>query len=332
VGQTLLIAVAVLIAFDVAARSYFVLKILRIFETKPPFNVPIYPPQPLAETIEFPTTHGLTLRGSLYRATVRPARGLILFLPELDGTHWSAMSYAESLVHAGFDLAAFDFRNQGESDSMPDYVPLHWPTSWELDDARAALKYVRSRSDLRDLPLGLFGISRGSQPALALAAESADVRATCCEGAYGTSMLVLLFSLRWAFLFVPDWLIKLLPKWHFESTLALVRWASEWRRRCRYLVIERILPRLKSRPVLLIAGERDNYVPPEISQRLQACIGDSAEVWIVPQAKHNRAREAEPAEYDRRLVEFFSTHLTTESPASASYAGLGVGQRDPSPA
>ena len=282
--------------------------------------MPIYPPQPQAEVVEFPTTDGLTLRGSLYRAAERTARGVILFLPELDGTHWSAMSYAESLVHAGFDVLAFDFRNQGESDSLAGYSPLHWPTVYELDDARAAWRFLRSRPDLRSLPAGVMGVSRGTQTALAIASETPEVRAVCCEGAYSTNLLVMYFTLRWAFLYIPSWTMRLIPVWHFELTLWLVRWASGIRRRCRYLVVERCLPRLAGRPVLLIAGERDNYVPPEISEGFARRIGRSAEVWIVPQAKHNRAREVEPAEYDRRLVEFFAAHLVAESHVSLADA------------
>lgn len=316
-GQTLLIAAGVLIAFDVVTRGYFVRKVLKIFETKPPFSVPIYPPHPDSETVETVSTDGLTLRGSLCRAAEQPARGLILFYPELEGTHWSALSYAESLVEAGFDLLAFDFRNQGESDAASGYSPLHWPTMFEIDDARAALNYVRSRDDLQQLPLGVMGVSRGSQAALVAAAEDPAVQAVCCEGAYSTRRLMMYFTLRWAFLYVPDWAMKLIPSWHFEFTLWLVRLTSQWKRHCRYVIVERWLPRLRARPVLLIAGERDNYVHPEISQGLKSDIGDSAEVWIAPKAKHNRAREADPAEFDRRVVEFFQDHLKADAGESS---------------
>lgn len=308
--MALLIAVAVLILGEVVSRAYFVRKVLKIFETKPPFNVPIYPPQPQAELVSFPSTNGLTLRGSLCQPTEQPSRGLILFFPELDGTHWSAMSYAESLVYAGFALFSFDFRNQGESDAQPDYDPLHWPTNFELEDARAAYRYVQSRDDLRGLPMGVMGISRGSQMALAIAAENPEIRAACCEGAYSTKRLLMYFTLRWAFLYVPDMLMRLIPLWHFQFTLAIMRRVSQWKRKCRYLILERWLRRLSGRPVLFIAGQRDNYVHSEISEGLQKEIGSSAQVWIAPHAKHNRARETNKDEFDRRLVEFFQSHLS----------------------
>lgn len=182
-GQVLLITIGLIIAIDVVLRGYFVAKVLKIFETRPPFNVPIYPPCADAETLEIPSTSGLTLRGSLYKSTERPSRGTILFFAELDGTHWSAMSYAESLVSAGFDLLAFDFRNQGESDVLPGYHPLHWPTRYELEDGRAALNYLRSRADLNHSAIGVMGVSRGSQVAFAIAGENPDIRAVCCVAA-----------------------------------------------------------------------------------------------------------------------------------------------------
>src|SRR5262249_21707761 len=67
------------------------------------------------------------------------------------------------------------------------------------------------------------------------------------------------------------------------------------------------MSRLRDKPVLMISGQRDNYVIPSMTYNLHARTGqDPSGVWIVPEAKHNMAREADPAEYDRRLVDFFS--------------------------
>jgi len=78
----LLAIIVVLLAFDLVVRVYYVAIVLRIFETKPPFSVNTFPPDPMAEPIEFTTSHGLTLRGSLYHLPERTPRGLILFCPE----------------------------------------------------------------------------------------------------------------------------------------------------------------------------------------------------------------------------------------------------------
>ena len=78
---------------------------LRNFERKLPFTIEPFPPDPNAETISFSSSNGLTLRGSLHRHDAQPARGLIIFCPELGNNHWSAGWYAQGLWQAGFDLA-----------------------------------------------------------------------------------------------------------------------------------------------------------------------------------------------------------------------------------
>jgi uncharacterized protein len=312
----LMITLVVLLACDLAVRIFYVRLILRIFETKPPFAVHLFPPDPDAETIEFTTSDGLRLRGSLYRKPQQTPKGLILFCPETDGSHWSAMSYCHALIESGFCVMSFDFRGQGESDPFPGYIPNHWPTIHEVEDVRAAIEFISTREDLRSLPLGLMGVSRGSSLALIAAAESPSVRAVCCEGAYSTDSLMLYFILRWSTVYVPNWIRVLIPRWHYRVTSILVRWTSQILRHRKYVVLEKWLPMLRNRPVLLVTGERDNYVHPDVARELIRCIRSSeAQLWQVPSAKHNRARAVAAAEYDRRLTDFFSQ---IQAPIAAS--------------
>ena len=308
----LIATLIVLVAFEV----YYVRIVLRVFETQPPFGVPFFQPDPGAESIEFMTRDGLTLRGSLHHQPDRIAKGLILFCPETEGSHWSAMSYCHGLIEDGFDVMSFDFRGQGESDLLPGYIPNHWPTMYEVEDVRAAIDFISRREDLQGLPLGLMGVSRGSTMALIAAAECPNVRAVCCEGAYSTDSLTLYFILHWSSIYLPGWLRRLIPLWHYKLTMKLVRWTSRFLRQRRYVVLERWLPRLRNRPVLLVTGERDNYVHPDVARELVRCIHSSAaQVWTVPRAKHNKARNVAAAEYDRRLTAFFSQ---LDAPVAAS--------------
>lgn len=310
---SLLVAIVVLLAVDLVVRLYYVRIILRVFETKPPFRAHLFPPDPTAESIEFVTRDGVTLRGSLHHNPDRKAKGLILFCPETDSSHWSARSYCDALLEDGFNVLSFDFRGQGESDALPGYVPNHWPTMYEVEDVRAAIDFISRRPDLQGLPLGLMGISRGSTLALIAAAEFPNVRAVCCEGAYSTDALMLYFILHWSRVYLPEWLRATIPLWHYKITTKTARWISRIRRQRKYVVLERWLPRLKDRPVLLVAGERDNYVHPDVARELIRCIHSSAaQVWTVPSAKHNRARAVAEAEYDRRLTAFFS-QLTSQA-------------------
>ena len=306
-----------LIALELAIRLLAAYKFGGFLDHRPPFNVRPAVPDPDAEEVWFPTTDGLTLRGSLYRHEERPSRGLIIFCPEMLGSRWSALDYCSGLYDAGFDILAFDFRNQGESDSLLGYEPLHWVTEYEVQDVLAAIAFSRSRDGLRDLPLGLFGISRGGGAALAAAARCRDVRCVASEGAFTIESMMLHYTFRWGVLYIPEWLLSKIPLWHVRQTLALVRWISQAKRGCRYAAIDRLLPRLRGRPVLLIAGGRDTYVDPVLTEEMQRRIGGpQAQLWIVPQARHNLARDVESQEYDRRLVELFS-HLNVAAPVDA---------------
>ena len=308
----LLLALAVIFMAELIVQCIYVRLVLRIFETKPPFKVVDHRPDPDAELISFRTSDGITLRGSIQHSTHEVSKGLILFCPELEGSHWSASFYGRGLLEAGFDLLSFDFRNQGESDSRPNYSPLHWPTAHEVEDVRAALRYIKSRPDLNEMPLGVMGVSRGSIPALIIAAESDKVKAVCLDGAYSTDSLMVYFISRWAEIYVPRALLPILPVWHIRLTSVFVRWTSQILSNRPYAVLERWLPRLKNRAVLFIAGDRDNYVNPEVGRGLQSLINSSdTQFWLVKQAKHNRARNVNPEEYDRRVSEFFVNKVGT---------------------
>jgi pimeloyl-ACP methyl ester carboxylesterase len=302
------------IVVDAIIRIVAVLCILPILERSPPFAVEPTSPAHAAERVAIQTADGLTLHASLHLPGDVAPVGLVIFCPELGGDHWSATWYCQGLLNAGFAVLGFDFRNQGQSDRLPGYAPLHWLTEYEVTDALAAIAYVRDRPELRDLPLGIFGISRGGSAALVAAAHCADIQCVACEGVFSISTLALHYTLRWASLYFPAWVMRFCPVWHIRGTLVLARWVSQFRRHCRYVVLEEWLPRLSGRPIFAILDGRDTYVLPEISESLyQFFPQGSSQRWLVRTAKHNMGREVDPEAYDRRLVEFFSQMVARPS-------------------
>lgn len=309
----ILIVLTVLIA---CTEIFCITKIVPIFEHRPAFGVEPAPPDPDAEPISFPTTDGLLLRGALHRSPQQPPRGLVIFCPEMNGNHWSALAYAGCLHEAGFDVLAFDFRNQGESDRAKNYDPLHWLSDFEVEDVCSAIAYARQRADLRELPIGLLGISRGGCAALAGAAKNKDVQVVVCEGVATTRSMLLHYTIRWATLYVRPWFMIFLPVWHLRITLDLARMTSQFRRGCKFTVLERHLPGLRDRRVLVIADGRDSYIPSELTALVGRYIGgDKQEVWVVPEARHNGARLADPDGYSRKLLEYFA-ELSVRTPTA----------------
>lgn len=303
----LITVVIVLVVLEILFQLLVLKFSLPIFENRPPFGAELFPPQPLAEAMTIETKDGVLLAGNLLTTPRDAPRGVILFCHELDSNRWSAASYCEGLLAAGFHVLTFDFRNQGDSQSFPGYHALHWPTILEVEDVRAVVAFIGDRPDLNRLPLGVFGISRGGSVALVAAAQCDSIHRVVSDGAYCCNEMLLHFTNRWGRLYFPERLLRLLPKWHVQISLWLIRRTSEFRRGVRYANIERGLSLLGRKRVLMISGERDTYVFPEVTRKLHARTGqDDSTVWIVPEAKHNMSRQADPLEYDRRLVEFFS--------------------------
>lgn len=304
----------VLLAVDCVLHLIGILAILPIFERKIAFSVQPAAPDEEAERISFTNDDGLELRGSLYRHDDQPARGLIIFCPELSGSHWSAMSYCAGLWNSGFDLLSFDFRNQGESDSQPGYQPMHWLTRFEVADVHAAIRYARNHPGLQSQSIGLVGISRGGGAALAAAAGSPHVTAVAAEGAFSTFSLSMHYILRWATLYVPAWLLRPLPLWHLRLTVRMVCRISRLRTGRPYLHLESCLSRLRNRDVLLIAGASDSYVHPDVTRQIDQRIpGSRCRLWVVPKATHNQARTIDAEGYDRAMEQLFAGMEGAES-------------------
>jgi uncharacterized protein len=323
VSSAVLIAIVVILALEILFQLLVLKFALPIFESRPLIGAELYPPVPDAEPLAIPTPDGLQLAGSLFRTSHDAPRGIILFCHEFDSNRWSASYYCEGLLASGFDVLAIDFRNQGDSDSLPGYSPMHWPTHHEVADVCATVAFIERHPELKDLPLGIYGMSRGGSIGLAAAARCPRVRCVAADGAYGCSEMLLHFTNRWGRLYFPDALLRLLPRWHIEISLWLIRRASEFRKGHLYAGVEQALSSLRRRPVLMISGERDNYVHPEITMALHARTGqDESGTWIVPDAKHNMARDIDRVEYDRRLVDFFSVLDSADLPAPAAGGDL----------
>ena len=64
-------------------------------------------------------------------------------------------------------------------------------------------------------------------------------------------------------------------------------------------------------PVLLIHGMEDHNIPPFHSDEIQRRNPSHVVVWKVPGAAHTGASQAAPQEFERRVLEWFSTHPGT---------------------
>ena len=313
----LLIAFAALLGIPLFALFVFLIYIIvryepvvsRIFD-KPPMLLPLREPaEPDGESARFQAKDGIELTGTYWKAKTPRRAGVLLFCHEYLGDRQSASSYAGFLRDLGFDLFAFDFRNHGDSGVEKKYRPRQWVTDRETTDLSAALEYLRRRSDADPSGLALFGVSRGGSAALCLAADP-TVWGVITDGAFPTKGTMLAYIIRWADIYVGQkiW-YPYLPVWIFRflGWMSLFMTGRRWG--CRFPDVEKAAKQLSPRPWLMIHGEKDAYIGLDIARNLFNLAGDPKELWIVPEAKHNRCREMEPEEYRSRVGTFLRESL-----------------------
>jgi pimeloyl-ACP methyl ester carboxylesterase len=283
--------------------------LVRIFQEKPLFIIPRGQPLPGAGQVRFPTSDGLTLSGC-YLSTSRPRRGVILFGLEFGSNCWSCQAYCEHLVESGFDVFAFESRNQGTSDAMPDYDPLQWVTDYEVRDVEAAIAYLRSRTDADPRGIGFFGISKGAGAALIAASRDPYIRCFVTDGLFATFTTLVPYMRHWFRIYNNRYTIQgLLPVWFYGMIGRKGLRQIERERRCHFPDLEKHLPKLAPRPLLMIHGKDDTYIKSDMAGKLFELARELKEFWLVENAKHNLALQVAGEEYRQRVLRFFEKHL-----------------------
>jgi pimeloyl-ACP methyl ester carboxylesterase len=301
--------VTLLVGLHIWLRVNYLHNLDRIFLEKPLFIIPRGQPDPAGEEVTFATTDGLKLRGCYLRASAQPRKGVILFGLEFGSNRWAAVPACADLRAAGFDVFAYEPRNQGESDVQPGFEPMQWITDREVADCRAAVNYLTKRPDADRRGIGLYGFSKGANAGLLVAADDPWIRCAVTDGAFGTYSVVVPYMRYWYSIYNAQYSLHgLLNAWYY-GRIALVSMRKNGRARgVRYLHVESAMRRFR-RPLLMIHGGGDTYIKVDMAKALFEYAKPPKELWIVPEAKHNQAPVVAPEEYRRRVVEFFERHL-----------------------
>jgi uncharacterized protein len=316
------IVLALLAILPLALHLYIVHKyipvVLRIFQEKPLFIMPYGQPVPSAEEIALTTPDGLTLH-ACYLSTPMPRKGVLLFGLEFGSNRWACVPYCEFLRLAGYDIFTFEMRGQGESLAQKSYEPLQWVTDFEMIDFQTALAYLKSRADRDARGIGLFGLSKGGSAGLMLAAQDPIIRCCVVDGAFASLTTMIPYMRKFLTIYTSmTWVAKYIPDWYLHIAAKIAMRQIEKLRDCHYPPLERYMPKLAPRPLLMIHGGADSYIKPEMAKALFAMARDPKEIWLVDKAKHNQSIHLAAEEYKKRVLEFFDQHLAGLPKSTAS--------------
>jgi alpha-beta hydrolase superfamily lysophospholipase len=207
----------------------------------------------------------------LWLASDRPGAPVMLYL---HGARWNVTGSAPRIrrMHElGFSVLAVDYRGFGKSSAgLPSEATAY-------EDARMAWDWLAAKYPAT--PRYIFGHSLGGAIAIDLATQVSDEAGTIVEGTF-TSIPDLASTFKWGWLPVGPLITQ-----RFESVSKVSKIGS---------------------PLLVVHGDSDSLVPPELGRRLfDAATGKKAFV-LVEGGSHFSTNSVGQAQYRDALAELFS--------------------------
>jgi hypothetical protein len=195
---------------------------------------------------------------------------------------------ARMLIRHGYGVLLLDPRGQGSSEG--DIV------RWAGDrDLHAGAEYLRTRPDVDPNRIGAFGFSVGGEILLEAAAQSTHFKAVVSEGAgyrigeADTSGLAQTFD----------------PLVLAAITAATTVFSNHGP---PPPIVDRI-GLISPRPVMLIYADPGMGGENTRQPKYYAAAGEPKTIWKVPGSDHTGGIDAQPGEYERRVVAFFDRAL-----------------------
>ena len=259
-----------------------------------PFRSPSARPTGLpVEQVHFPATDGVRIAGWLVGSS--PSAPVVILVPGFKAGSTSMVPYARLLYKGGFDTLLYDSRGMGGSGGKFTLGVR------EVDDVLGAVRYLDGHPGLNHRRYGVLGVSLGAGVAIVAAARSPRIAAVVADSAYTDQHRIVerLNSLVFGSVHVP--LAPIAP-WVVDRLTGVTLYNFS---------PLRAVSHLGSRPLLLIHSLHDDNptTPLAGAITLRAAAGPHTSLWVAPQGGHAGALAAQPAEYTRRVLNFFHRWL-----------------------
>jgi fermentation-respiration switch protein FrsA (DUF1100 family) len=240
------------------------------------------------EEVSFTTSDGLELKGWYIPSKNRAA---VIAFPGRKGPQ----RQARMLARHGYGVLLFDRRGEGESEGDPNI--FGWAGE---EDLRAAVGFLQSRPGVDPARIGGIGLSVGGEMMIEAAAESDGLKAIVSEGAGVRSIRE---SLAMPEQTTTKWLGAVLV--HAVVTPGVALFSNTMPPPS----LEDLAARIYPRPVFFIYAVPGQGGEAELTEVFYEAAREPKAIWRVPDAEHTGGIEAQPSEYERRVVGFFDEAL-----------------------
>lgn len=201
---------------------------------------------------------------------------------------------ARALTQAGFGVLLLDWRAHGDSGG-----DLCTWGDHERRDVSVALDFLASRADVEPDRIGGLGLSMGSTSLIMGAARDPRLSSLMLEATSSS---------------IEDGAALDPPRWGPISTwpaLEVFRRAGVDVSAVRPIDV---LGGFGPGKLLLVYGEKDPWVPPEMVQKMTKAVQAPEQVWVVPGAGHGDCWNVAGPLYSERMIAFFRGALLSPRP------------------
>ena len=246
------------------------------------------------ETFNVRAPDGVSLRGWKIRAA-KPNGSWVLLFHGVADNRMGVLEHALVLLQAGYSVTMMDARAHGESEG-----PVATYGWLERNDSRAILDTLIAA----ERPAHVFALGESMGAGIALQSAGVDPR---IEVVVAESPFASLREASYDYAGLQEY------PWLGKSLFAPGAWVML--ARGQFLAgfpAAEVSPErsvlARPFPVLLICDSADNVLPCRHAERIYRAARGPKLLWVVPRAFHTGALGGQPAEFRRRVLEFFRSY------------------------
>lgn len=235
------------------------------------------------ENVFFNSSDGVKLHGWFIPSLKKPAKGTILHFHGNSANMTNYLYYVAFLVKEGYHLMMFDYRGFGKSTGEPTPEGL-------LQDSRAALDYLRTREEVEENRIIIYGQSLGGVLAISLVGSEKDsgIMAVIAEAPFSSYQEVAREKME-KIVFL---------KWFSGITADI----SIDDRTAPILFVGQISPI----PLLIVHGTDDRVVPFHHGKKLFEQAAEPKSFWVIDEGRHIQMLSKFRSIYRLKLLEYLS--------------------------
>ena len=242
------------------------------------------------EDISIQVDDGHTLSG--WYIPAEASDKAVIFIHGHGADRHEGMRWFKAVHQAGFNILAFDLRNQGKS--AKSFSTMGY---FEKLDVIGALDYLQQQKQIESI--GIFGTSMGAATSIMAMVDDPRIAAGVFEA--GWANLDDLYSeIIEQHMGLPSYPLLPLTTWMLEQRTGM---------EMAKLNPEDMLADIAPRPVFIIHCSGDNLIGFSHGERNYAAAKKPKEFWKSPCQMHARAWQSDPEYIEQRVTNYFTKYL-----------------------